>query len=62
MANDISDSGWQLNGPVGVAAKPERRRILERTARGRVDAKATGVEFRRKPVSRRTSSVKRWRA
>ena len=34
---------------LGVAAKLERRRILERTARGRVDAKAKGVRFGRKP-------------
>jgi len=34
---------------LGVAAKLERRRILERTARGRADAKANGVEFGRKP-------------
>jgi DNA invertase Pin-like site-specific DNA recombinase len=31
---------------LGVAAKLERRRILERTARGRADAKANGVKFR----------------
>ena len=29
---------------LGVAAKLERRRILERTARGRADAKANGVK------------------
>jgi DNA invertase Pin-like site-specific DNA recombinase len=34
---------------LGVAAKLERRRILERTARGRADAKASGVKFGRKP-------------
>ncbi len=32
-----------------VAAKLERRRIVERTARGRDDAKAQGVKFGRKP-------------
>jgi DNA invertase Pin-like site-specific DNA recombinase len=32
-----------------VAAKLERRGILERTARGRADAKANGVKFGRKP-------------
>jgi DNA invertase Pin-like site-specific DNA recombinase len=32
-----------------VAAKLERRRIIERTARGRADAKANGVKFGRKP-------------
>src|SRR5947209_1626085 len=35
---------------LGVAAKLERRRILERTARGREDAKAKGVKFGRKPT------------
>jgi Resolvase, N terminal domain len=30
---------------LGVAAKLERRRVLERTARGRADAKARGVKF-----------------
>jgi DNA invertase Pin-like site-specific DNA recombinase len=34
---------------LGVAAKLERRRIIERTARGRTDAKAKGVKFGRKP-------------
>lgn len=34
---------------LGVAAKLERRRIIERTARGRVDARAKGVKFGRKP-------------
>lgn len=34
---------------LGVAAKLERRRIADRTARGRADAKAKGVRFGRKP-------------
>jgi DNA invertase Pin-like site-specific DNA recombinase len=34
---------------LGVAAKLERRRILERTARGRADAKARSIKFGRKP-------------
>jgi DNA invertase Pin-like site-specific DNA recombinase len=34
---------------LGVSAKLERRRIKERTARGRADAKAKGVKFGRKP-------------
>ena len=33
---------------LGVAAKLERRRLIERTARGRADAKAKGVKFGRK--------------
>ena len=35
-------------GMLGVAAKLERRRIKERTERGRTDAKAKGVKFGRK--------------
>ena len=35
---------------LGVAAKLERWRILERTARGRADAKEKGVKFGRKPT------------
>jgi DNA invertase Pin-like site-specific DNA recombinase len=35
---------------LGVAAKLERRRLLDRTARGRADAKAKGVKFGRKPT------------
>ena len=35
---------------LGVAAKLERRRIKERTAAGRADAKANGVKFGRKPI------------
>jgi len=35
---------------LGVAANLERRRIAERTARGRADAKAKGVKFGRKPI------------
>jgi DNA invertase Pin-like site-specific DNA recombinase len=35
---------------LGVAAKLEHRRIRERTARGRADAKAKGVKFGRKPT------------
>lgn len=34
---------------LGVTAKLERRRIIDRTARGRADARAQGVKFGRKP-------------
>lgn len=34
---------------LGVSAKLERRRILDRTTRGRADAVARGVKFGRKP-------------
>src|SRR2546423_15321052 len=44
---------------LGVAAKLERRRLLDRTARGRADAKAKGVKFGRKPTLTRTSRRKR---
>jgi DNA invertase Pin-like site-specific DNA recombinase len=47
---------------LGVAAKLERRRILERTARGRADAKAKGVKFGRKPkltTHQRREAIKR---
>jgi DNA invertase Pin-like site-specific DNA recombinase len=40
-----------------VAAKLERRRIKERTARGRADAKANGVKFGRKPRPKRLSLI-----
>jgi DNA invertase Pin-like site-specific DNA recombinase len=33
----------------GIAAKLERRRIIDRTARGRADTKTKGVKFGRKP-------------
>src|SRR3984893_10217608 len=45
-----SDFGGIISAPLGVAAKLERRRILERTARGRADAKEKGVKFGRKPI------------
>src|SRR5215469_16732669 len=35
---------------LGGRRNMERRRILERTARGRADAKANGVKFGRKPI------------
>jgi DNA invertase Pin-like site-specific DNA recombinase len=44
---------------LGAAAKLERRRILERTSRGRADAKEKGVKFGRKPKLMSTSSRKR---
>jgi DNA invertase Pin-like site-specific DNA recombinase len=44
-----SDFAELVLAMLGVAAKLERRRIKERTARGRADAKAKGVKFGRKP-------------
>jgi DNA invertase Pin-like site-specific DNA recombinase len=41
---------------LGVAAKMERRRIKERTASGRADAKAKGVKFGLSRSSRSTRS------
>ena len=40
---------------LGVAAKLERRHILEHTARGRADAKAKGGKFAASLPSHRTS-------
>src|SRR5271154_6913874 len=45
-----SDFGEIVFAILGVAAKLEHRRIMERTARGRADAKAKGVKFGRKPI------------
>jgi DNA invertase Pin-like site-specific DNA recombinase len=45
-----SDFAGIIFAILGVAAKLERRRILERTARGRADAKANRVKFGRKPL------------
>jgi DNA invertase Pin-like site-specific DNA recombinase len=44
-----SDFAEVIFAILGVAAKLERRRILDRTTRGREDAKAKGVKFGRKP-------------
>ncbi len=45
-----SDFAELVFAMLGVAAKLERRRIMERTARGRADAKAKGVKFGRKTI------------
>jgi DNA invertase Pin-like site-specific DNA recombinase len=47
-----SDVAEVIFAILGVAAKLERPRISERTARGRADAKAkaNGVKFGRKPI------------
>jgi DNA invertase Pin-like site-specific DNA recombinase len=49
VVDTTSDFAELVLAMLGVAAKLERRRILERTARGRADAKAKGVKFGRKP-------------
>ncbi len=46
---------------LGVAAKLERRRIAERTARRRADAKAKGVKFATSPLSPHISSKRHGR-
>jgi DNA invertase Pin-like site-specific DNA recombinase len=48
--NTTSDFAEIVFAILGIAAKLERRRILELTARGRADAKAKGVKFGRKPT------------
>jgi DNA invertase Pin-like site-specific DNA recombinase len=50
VVNTTSDFAELVLAMLGVAAKLERRRILQRTAWGRVDAKAKGVKFGRKPT------------
>lgn len=49
VVDTTSDFAELVLAMLGVAAKLERRRIIERTARGRADAKAKGVQFGRKP-------------
>lgn len=50
VVDTTSDFAELLLAMLGVAAKLERRRIMERTVRGRADAKAKGVRFGRKPI------------
>ena len=50
VVDTTSDFAELVLAMLGVAAKLERRRIAERTARGRADAKARGVKFGRKPA------------
>ena len=50
LLDTTSDFAEIIFAILGIAAKLERRRILERTARGRADAKANGVKFGRKPI------------
>ena len=50
VVDTTSDFAELVLAMLGVAAKLERRRIIERTARGRADAKAKGVKFGRKPI------------
>ena len=49
VVDTTSDFAELVLAMLGVAAKLERRRIKERTARGRADAKAKGVRFGRPP-------------
>jgi DNA invertase Pin-like site-specific DNA recombinase len=50
VVDTTSDFAELVLAMLGVAAKLERRRIMERTARGRADAKAKGVKFGRRPT------------
>ena len=50
VVDTTSDFAELVLAMLGVAAKLERRRIMERTARGRADAKERGVKFGRKPI------------
>ena len=49
VVDTTSDFAELVLAMLGVAAKLERRRITERTTRGRADARAKGVKFGRKP-------------
>ena len=49
VVDTTSDFAELVLAMLGVAAKLERRRIKNRTERGRADAKAKGVKFGRKP-------------
>lgn len=49
LIDTISDFKELILAIFGIAAKLERRRIIDRTVRGRADAKAKGVKFGRKP-------------
>jgi DNA invertase Pin-like site-specific DNA recombinase len=50
VVDTTSDFAKLVLAMLGVAAKLERRRIMERAARGRADAKAKGVVLGRKPI------------
>jgi DNA invertase Pin-like site-specific DNA recombinase len=50
VVDTTSDFAELVLATLGVAAKLERRRIAERTARGRADAKAKAVTFGRRPT------------
>jgi DNA invertase Pin-like site-specific DNA recombinase len=50
VVDTTSDLAELVLAMLGVAAKLERRRIAERTARGRADAKAKGIKLGRKPA------------
>ena len=50
VVDTTSDFAELVLDMLDVAAKLERRRIKERTARGRADAKERGVKFGRKPI------------
>jgi DNA invertase Pin-like site-specific DNA recombinase len=50
VVDTTSDFAELVLAMLAVAAKLERRRILERTARGRAVAKAKGIKFGRKPT------------
>jgi DNA invertase Pin-like site-specific DNA recombinase len=49
VVDTTSDFAELVLAMLGVSARLERRRIMERTARGRADTKAKGVKFGRKP-------------
>lgn len=66
MAVRFLDDGISTEGAMGkmvvtilsAVAEAERQRILERTNEGRIEAKAKGVKFGRKPTIKRDKIVK----
>ena len=59
VVDTTSDYAELVLAMLGVSAKLERRRTIDRTARGRADAKAKCVQFGRKPKLTHTSSARR---
>jgi DNA invertase Pin-like site-specific DNA recombinase len=61
VVDTTSDFAELVLAMLGVAAKLERRRIAERTARGRADAKAKSVRFHRASAARGAGKDRRRR-
>jgi DNA invertase Pin-like site-specific DNA recombinase len=72
LMDTTSDFEELILAMFGIAGKLERRRIIDRTTRGRADAKGKGVNFGRKPkitphqrawaIKRRDKDGETWRS